>query len=348
MGDVMSTANLDSADLKAVTKGGLIREDVMNKIWDISKIPLPFTDLVGEDTHTNEYCEWTTDALAAPDTGNSNVDGADASGNDARTGLRVGNHSQISDKIVRVSFRADSSNVIGRAKELAYQLSRRQQELRRDVDAIALLNQASVADDGNTTAGKVGGLPSWLASHNYGGTAGGFSTSTGLTVARIPTANRAITETMIRTAVADIFQDGGDPTILMSTVGVIGQISSYMFSSSARIATLMSDVEGSAAKAVAMGAVNVFVTDFGTLTFKANRLQPTHKDSGGTVDVADVFILSPEYLELSYIGGYKTEELGKTGLANNRQMSVDWSLKVLNEKAHAVIGDINPLLAMTA
>ena len=205
----MATANLDSADLKAVTKGGLIREDVMNKIWDISKIPLPFTDMVGSESHVNEYCEWTTDALAAPDLANSNVDGADASGNDTKTGARVGNHSQISDKIVRVSFRADASDTIGRAKELAYQISRRQQELKRDVDAIALLNQASVADDGNTIAGKVGGLPSWLASHNYGGTAGGFSTSTGLTVARIPTANRAFTETLIRSAVQAVYQDGG-------------------------------------------------------------------------------------------------------------------------------------------
>ncbi len=30
----MSTANLDSADLKAATRGGLVREDVMEKIWD--------------------------------------------------------------------------------------------------------------------------------------------------------------------------------------------------------------------------------------------------------------------------------------------------------------------------
>lgn len=344
----MSTANLDSNDLKTVTKGGLIREDVMNKIWDISKIPLPFTDMVGEETHTNAYCEWTTDALAAPDLANSNVDGSDASGNNTATGLRVGNQSQISDKIVRVSFRADASNTIGRAKELAYQISRRQQELKRDVDAIALLNQASLADDGNTNAGKVGGLPSWLASHNYGGTAGGFSTSTGLTVARIPTANRALTETLIRSAVQAVYQDGGDSSVLMTSPGVVAQISQYLFSSSARIATLMSDIEGGSAKATAMGAVNVFVTDFGTLQIRANRLQPSHKDSGGSVDVYDVFILDPQYLALSYIGGYTTAELAKTGLANNRQMSVDWSLKVFNEKSQAIIGDINPATAMTA
>ena len=77
-------------------------------------------------------------------------------------------------------------------------------------------------------------------------------------------------------------------------------------------------------------------------------MQPSHKDSGGSVDVYDVFILDPSYLALSYIGGYVTSDLAKTGLANNRQMSVDWTLKVFNEKSQAIIGDINPATAMTA
>ena len=53
----MSSANLDSADLKAVGRGGLIREDVMSQIWDISKIPLPFTDMIGSETSKNAYKE---------------------------------------------------------------------------------------------------------------------------------------------------------------------------------------------------------------------------------------------------------------------------------------------------
>ena len=84
----MSAANLDSADLKGVDFGGLIREDVMNKIWDISKIPLPFTDLIGSGSAKNEYKEWTTDELAAPDVDNSIIDGSDATGNDTKTGAR--------------------------------------------------------------------------------------------------------------------------------------------------------------------------------------------------------------------------------------------------------------------
>ena len=350
----MSTANLDSADLKGVLRGGLIREDVMNKIWDISKIPLPFTDLIGSGSAKNEYKEWTTDELAAPDVANAVVDGSDATGNNTATGERVGNHHQISDKVVRVSYRADASDTIGRAKELSYQLMRRQQELRRDVEAISLLNQASVADNGDAIAGKCGGLPTWLKTNTVNLTTPvGFDTSTGLTV--VPTATAAgiaLTETAIRDTVESIYNAGGDPTVLMSVPAVIRKISEYLFTSSARVATLMSDQGKSTEKATALGSINVFVTDFGTLRMVPNRLQnkydALYANPTLTADFADVFILDPEYLSQCFLKGYRTDSLAKTGLAENRQMSVDWSLIVNTEKAHGIIASVDPTLAMTA
>jgi len=346
----MSTANLDSADLKGVLVGGLIREDVMNKIWDISKIPLPFTDMVGTGSAKNEYKEWTTDELAAPDVTNAVVDGSDAAGNDTKTGSRVGNHHQISDKVVRVSYRADASDTIGRAKELSYQLMRRQQELKRDVDAIALENQASVADNGDTIAGKIGGLPSWLVTSVVNGTVGGFDNGGGgTTVTTAWTSGGsavALSETDVRDVVESIYQEGGNPTKMMSIPSVIRKFSEYLFTSSARVATLMSDQGKSQSKAAALGSVNVFVTDFGTLDLVANRLQQKQQ-AAAPADSAFVFILDPEYLELCYLKGYRTDMLAKTGLAENRQMSVDWSLIVNTEKAHGMIGDIDPTADVT-
>lgn len=342
----MSTANLDGADLRSVLRGGLIREDVMEKIWDISKIPLPFTDMIGSDTSSHPYKEWTTDELAAPDITNARVDGADAGANNTVTGLRVGNHHQISDKVVKVTFRADASNTIGRAKELAYQASRRQQELRRDVEAIMLVNQASVADDGNATPGRSGGLPAWIRTNAINGTAGGFNTGTGLVVARTPGVRTALTETNLRLSAEQVYNQGGEASVLMCRPPLIRQISSYLFTTSARIASIFSDIENSKAKATAMGAINVFVTDFGTLQLTPNRLQQTHNDSAGAV-CSDVFTLDPSYLAISFLQGYRTEELAKTGTANNRQMLVDWTLCVGNEKAQAFIGDINEAAAVT-
>ena len=343
----MATTNLDSADLKNVALGGLIHEDVMNRIWDISRIPLPFTDMVGSGSHKNEYLEWTTDELAAPDLNNAVIDGSDASGNNTKLGARVGNHSQISDKVVRVSYRADASDTVGRAKELAYQISRRQLELKRDVEAIALSNQASVADDGNSVAGKVGGLPAWLETTHTNGTPGGFNPSTGLVKARTPGNAAGLTERNIKDAIESIYNEGGDPSQIMSVPSVISKFSEYLFTSSARVATLTSDQGKSSEKATALGAVNVYVTDFGTLNLVPNRIQQTYQ-SGDSKIVADVFILDPAYLELSYLQGYRTDPLAKTGLAENRQMSVDWTLVVNTEKAHGVIGDIDTAVAVTA
>ena len=406
----MSTSNLDSADLKAVAKGGLIREDVMNKIFDISRIPLPFTDMIGTESSSNAYKEWTVDALGAPDVENAVVDGADASGNDTATGGRMGNHHQIAQKTVQVSFRADASNTIGRAKESAYQISRRQQELRRDVEAIMLRNQASVADDGSSTAGRSAGLPAFLATNNKsgygygsGGVVGGFNYSTGLAAARtVSTAPRAITEAFIRDAAQDVYLQGGEASVLMATPIVTRRISEYMFTSSARVATLMNEIGGSAEKAAAMGSVNVFVTDFGTLKLVPNRLQPyepygseltTSGLTVGTIYVvstvgsstlaqwqtagwsgaklpkvgqwfvaaatgivggggakpatSNTFLLDPEYVAVSYLKGYRTEDLAKTGLSERKQMSVDFTLIVNNEKAHALIGDVAHASAMT-
>lgn len=344
----MSTANLDSADLKAALSApGLIREDVMNKIWDISKIPLPFTDLAGTDSASQEYTEWTKDQLVAPDVTNAVIDGSDATGNDTAVGTRVGNHHQISDKVVRVSHRADASDTIGRAKELGYQLMRRQQELKRDVEAIALFNQASVADNGDDTAGKVGGLPSWIETTIRNSTTpGGFDTSTKLTVANTPAAAAALTETWVRECIDGVYDEGGDTTVMMSVPGVIGAFAQYLFTSSAQVATLTSDQGKSREKAAALSAINVFITQHGTVRLLSNRIQQV-ADNDDT-DCADVFILDPEYISLCYLEGYRTENLAKTGLSNNRQMSVDWSLVVHTENAHAMISGIDPTLAVTA
>jgi hypothetical protein len=218
----MATGNLDSADLKGVAAGGLINEDVMSKIWDISRIPLPFTDAIGSDSCDNSYTEWTTDKLQAQDVTNAAIDGADTdTANDTATGLRVGNHCQISTKTVQVSTRARQSDTIGRQDELSYQVMRRQQELRRDVEGISQIHQASVADDGSTVAGKAGAFPCWIATNYYPGatgSAGGFNTTTKVVDAPTAGTKRALTETLIRDAAQAVYQAGGEVTILRPVV----------------------------------------------------------------------------------------------------------------------------------
>jgi len=346
----MATGNIDSFDLKSIAKGGVINEDVMQKIFDISKIPLPFTDLVGSTTHKNERFDWVVDELRAPNLDNARVDGADAGAAAEAGGARVGNHSQISDEVIAVSYRADASDTIGRTKELAYRITRGNQQIRRDVEAIALNNQASVAGT-DTVAGVTGGLPSWLETTVLGadgsdqtGAAGGHNMTTGLTEKVTVGGATGLSFQAVKDCIQGVYEQGGEVTHLMSNPGVIGHLSSYMFDNEARVATLTSDQGAPAnSKATALSSVNVLVSDFGTIKLVPNRLQPL--DENGN---AIAFLLDPEYVALSYLEGYRTDTLAKTGLAEKRQISVDWGLRVHTEKAHGMIINIDPDADATA
>lgn len=354
----MATADYWSdADLQALTYGGLVNEDVMQKIWNISQIPLPFMDLVGVGApiKATPYA-WTRDAQAAPDLTNALVDGADATGNDAAGGTRVQNHAQISDKVVVVTERANAVDTIGRANELAYQIGMRQRDLRRDIEAIALTGQASVADNGDSTAGKVGGFSSWLTSHDLNGTSGaatGFNTSTGVTAVVSAGESRALQTNDILTLVDALYVDNANVTALMTVPQIVGRLNRFMISNPTALglATPTNNVNSNSPSTMVMqGYTNVVVTDFGTvLKIIPNRIQQTYAsvDSPTPVQDADLFLIDPGMVEFAYLIPEHTETLGKAGTADKRQISCQWGLRVFDEKAHGVIRDLNPTGTIT-
>lgn len=344
----MATADyLSSNDLNTVARGGVVNESLMQKIWDISKIPLPFTDMIGTASHSNSYTSWVQDTLQAQNLSNAVVDGQDISSyQNIPPSPRVGNHSQISVKSVAVSERAQSVDTVG-GNALAYQLMMRQQELRRDMEGIMLSTQASVADNGDTVAGKSGGLGSWIQTNvslGATGVAGGYNTGTGLTVATTPGTKRAGSEETLRDLLQAAWTQGGNPTSVMSVPAVIRFMSEYFFTSTARIATLMSDTGQSKTAQVAKGSVNVFVSDFGvTVEMTANRLQPVESTGQATL-----YILDPGLIEQSFLKGVHVSPLAKDGLADKRLMSCDWTLKVLQEKGLAAYFAIDTALPWVA
>lgn len=329
-------------DLKDVEYRGLIREDVMDKIWDISSIPLPYTDLVGSDDADNDYTEWTTDRLSDPALGGWVVDGADSDQNDAKGGKRMGNNCGILTREVQVSARARASNTIGRGDELSYQVMMRQRELRRNVEANLLGGQGSQADDGDTIPGIPAGLAAMMTLHpsGSGGTAPGFAAGSWGDI--VPgAAPVGLTETLVRDAAQACWESGGDPSVLMSVPGMIRKLSEYMFTSSSRIATLTRETRGENTAGSALGSVNVFITDFGvTLDFVPNRIQQPY-DVAGTMDGCALFIFDPAYFRISFLRGYRVEELAKTGLSDKRLMSVDFTQKALNPDAGRVLLDLD-------
>jgi len=344
----MSTTNLDHQDASAQTAGGVIREDVMNQIWDISNIPLPLTDAISKGKHTNRKAEWTEDQLAVPNTGNAVVDGADISQNNTKLGNRLANYTQISVKEVQVSHSAEAANSIGNMASMSHQVMQRQKELRRDVEAIQLTIQGSVVGDGDTIAGKSAGFGAQLKTNislGATGVAGGFNAGTGLFVAPTPGTKRALSETTIRDILQKVYEAGGNTQMLMARPPVIRKLSEYLFTSTARVANMQATQTQSEPKSLtAYGSVNVFVTDFGqTVQMRDNRLQPV--DAAAT---STMYMVDPAHLRQSYLRGYQVEPLGKTGLSDKNLMSVEWSFLVLNELSQGAIYAIDEALSVVA
>jgi len=342
----------DTVDLKALLAGGLVNEDVMQQIHNIAEIPLPLTDRLSSGSVRNSYTEWTEDTLAAPSLANAVVSGSDAGANTASGGTRLGNHCQNSQKTLMVTERAQATDQIGRGDELAYQLMQRQSECRRDVEAIALSEQASVADDNNTTAGKSAGLSAYLKSNTSNGTGsganGGFNTTTKVIAAANPGNSRAGSYAALKTLVESVYLNNGNVTVLMSIPQLTRRLGEFMLGSptTAKIAVPTANVGGSGAgvNQTAQGYIDVLITDFGTsLQIVPNRLQQQYASTDASpVQVGTLYLIDTAQLDLAYLKGYTTQPLAKLGLSERAQISVDWTLRVFVEKAHAAYRSLLP------
>ncbi len=344
----MAAGNLDAAGLIAAVDNGLINEDVMQSILDISDFPLVLTGMIGTDSHKNPYTEWPNDALAAAVTDNKFVDGADLTGNDIVVGTREGNQSQISVKEVQVSHRADAADTIARAKETTYQLSRRTQELRRDIEASMCANLPSIADDGASVEGQSASLEAWLVTNTFNGALGSDGGYGGTTAEIVDVAvggtPRALSETLVRDAAQAAYEAGGNPDMLMARPIVIRLFSEFCFDSTARVGIQQTQTGKSEEPSKAVGSVNVFTSDFGSvLKFAPNRLQPTTATT-----TSSMMLIDPSGLKLSFMKGIHAFQLAKTGLSEHWAAEADWTLKVLNEAQHAIIRAIDETTPVVA
>ena len=303
------------------------REDLSDVIYNISPTDTPFMSSVGKTKATAVYHEWQTDALAAAVGNNAAVEGADATSLTVTPTARVGNRTQISTKTVQIAGTQESVDKAGRKSEKAYQLAKASSELKRDMEKTLLSNNVAAAGN-STTARTLGGLQAWLNTNavlGSGGTAG-----SGGTTARASGTDAAFTEAMLKSAVKQAFVQGGNPTVLMVTPTQKQVVSGF-----AGIAAQRYEAPSNKASTI-IGAADVYLSDFGTVSVVPNRFMTADSGDGGEV----AFVLDPEYAAVAYLRPFQTNELAKTGDSEKTQLLVEYTLEVKNEKAHAIIADL--------
>jgi hypothetical protein len=116
--------------------------------------------------------------------------------------VRLGNYTQLMDKVVQVSSSQRAANNAGRGDELSYQVMKRSKELKRDMESRSpATTPASPATAG--VARECAGFEAWIQT-NYDRGAGGSSTafSGGIQAAATDGTQRAFTETLLKNAPA--------------------------------------------------------------------------------------------------------------------------------------------------
>lgn len=324
------------------TKGDDVREQLANVIYSISPTLTPFMNNAGRDSSKSDLAEWLIDELADPDTTNAHIDGDQFAGDALTDTARVGNYHQISKKQIVVTRRANKVDRAGGKKELARQIAKKGKELKRDVESIVLENQVAAAGNAST-APTTAGVPAWLKTNTDRGATGADPALSNTTYGQPTTAAtngtlRALSEATLLGVLSSIYIEGGEPGVLMMYPTIKQRFSNYMFGTSARIATPYQDHgSGKRSGVSAIGAVDVYVSDFGVIDVVPNRFQRSR----------DVFALDMEYWSLTFLDGFMTQDIAKVGDADRKHLLVDYAVCSKNEAASGIVADVDDV-AMVA
>ena len=306
------------------------REDLSNTIYNIAPTETPVVSSIGKTKATATYHEWQTDDLAAASAAGL-VEGADASGASDTPTTRVGNRTQIQGKTVHISGTLDAVDKAGRKTETAYQLAKAGQELKRDMEKTILGNVAQSNGTAGSAARLLGSIQTWLGTNFVTMTDGVAPVGSNGTAARTEGATAsAFTEAKLKECVKSCFENGGNPTLLVVPPTQKQVVSSFPGIAEQRYAA------PSDKQTTIMGAADVYLSDFGTLSVVPDRFMTA--DTSPAAEQA--LVLDPSMASIATLRPFQSNLLAKSGDSEKHQMLVEYTLQVSNEKAHGIVADL--------
>jgi hypothetical protein len=248
------------------------------------------------------------------------IEGDDATTDAGTATVRRYNYTGISDKVALVSGTVDVIKKAGRRSEMAFQMANRMKELKRDVEKAALENQAAVAGT-DTLARVVAGAQAWIRTNVDKDAGGTLATGDGSDIYTDSATTRALQETYVETALASCWDNGGNPTM-----GICGKFQKRKIAAFSGSATKTAE-----ANKKVTNTVDIYVDPLGNeIKFVPCRQAPT--------DV--VYLFDMEHVKFGVLRDFQTSELAKTGDSMRKQILVEWTLEMCNEKAHGGVYDL--------
>lgn len=298
------------------------REDLSDAVYNISPADTPFVSAIPKAKASAVLHEWSNDALDSTNTSNARLEGDALTRATSSSPTRKQNYCQISSRDATVTGTQRATNPAGIDDMLAYQMSKKSLVLRKDIEAIALGNQGQNA--GNTTTARLTrSFNAWISGNGSRGAAGADSTAA-TAAATDGTAGdlRALTETLLKDAIKDAFDDGGEPTMLLVGSANKQVVSGFPGRSTARENVKVGTIHG---------AASLYASDFGDIKVVPNRTQRSR----------DAFLVDPTKVAIAYLRAFEPQEIGRVGDAVTRDIISEWALEMRHADAHAMIADLS-------
>lgn len=308
-----------------------IREDLIDAIYNVDPFKTPFLNMAKRTSAKQTLHSWDTDALDAQNLANAAVEGDDPSNITVTPAVKLSNDTQISEKTIQISGTSQAVVAAGGSNKMGYQLLKKSKELKRDMEGILTYNQAKSAGT-SSTARKLAGLPSWLGTNtNFltTGTTPGADPAT-LDGAAIRTYNNtggtavtaALDETKVKDVVQNIYKNSGDSPAYM----LVSPANKQIVSTFTGPGTRFTQVEDKTLSSV----VDIYESDFGRIKVVPDIF---------LANPHDVFFINPDYVRVAYLRPFQTTPLAKTGDSDRKQLIVEYTLEMGNEKAHGAVYD---------
>lgn len=307
------------------------REELSDVVSRITPEDTPIYSMIEKINVKTTHPEWETDDLAAPEA-NIQVEGDDYTFDAITPADRVGNYTQIMRRTGIVSGSQDATDNAGRVEQVKYQKLKKAVELRKDVEYAIVDNNASV---GGATR-EMGSLATWLETNvdrGSGGSNGGFSSGTGLTVAATNGTQRAFTKTILD----DVMKQGYESGANFKHVFVSPYVKSVFvtFMSDNNVASFRYAASSGKNNSIIANA-DVYEGPYGKVMIHPNRVM-----AGSASLARNAFFVDPEYLKFGWFRKMKEDKnIAKTGDAKKFVILGEGTLCPKNEKGLGVAADI--------
>lgn len=295
------------------------REHLVDMIYATDTAATPLLSAIARVPTGSTKHEWQTDDLGSAAT-NYVAEGDDITADASVATSRLFNYTQILDKVAIVTGTQEAVKHAGRSSEMGYQMAKRTKQLKKDLEFALFDNNAYVAGTGDAaSAREMGGLPAYVKTNfdkntaTMGAAGGGTAVTPGTAI--------ALTEDRLKNVIQKAWNNGGEPDTIFCTA-FNKQVISGFSGNGTRF------IQADANKLNA--AYDIYASDFGELKVVPSR--------HGETDM--VYVLDTSMLKLAVLRDFQVNDIAKTGDSEKKQLLIEATLEVCNEKAHGIIVDV--------